>query len=571
MPTRSTIALALVLATSLPAAAGEVADVKLKEAAAAMVKGNTAQAVAHYSDALADTSLANDRRATILTDRGVAYVRLGQTKLAFEDFNRAVQLFPEYAAVYNNRGNLLLALGVVKEAIKDFDRALVLAPGYASAYNNRAGAHLQLGDYRAAIQDYSKAIQLLPQSAAPLTGRGRAHLALGRPHAAIRDFSRAVSADARFASAYKNRGEAKIEVGHYEEAIEDYSRAVAFDVGNADIYLARGHAYLVTGNSASAIKDFTQAIELAPQKAAGYAARGLAHAEVNASNEALADLNRAIELEPRSAEAFAYRAVAYKLSGQADVGSSDVETALKLAPQSPEVLWAKAEIAEAKGETSAAIEDLRKALAMRPGSKRVHDALERLGASGNDGDVVVAGLGQGRWRVVVRNGRYYALNDDYKKLRVPLETIGEGQPRILAFELKEAPLKGIGVLTFSGGVVTTPTGPEDTELAAVLDLTSNSVVAVQPHRQGSKVATWTWSEGKVTVASVDGVTDELMLRSVKSKESVAEAAPRRRYSSASEAESDPWGQPWAGPKPPASRPSQQRRKPKTIFDLLFGF
>ena len=68
-----------------------------------------------------------------------------------------MQLFPEYAAVYNNRGNLLLGLGAVKEALKDFDRAIVLAPGYAAAYNNRAGAYMKLGQAERAIGDYTKA------------------------------------------------------------------------------------------------------------------------------------------------------------------------------------------------------------------------------------------------------------------------------------------------------------------------------------------------------------------------------------------------------------------------------
>ena len=112
-----------------------------------------------------DKTLPNDRRATILNDRGVAYSRRQQPKEAIDDFNRAIQLYPEYAAVYNNRGNVLLGLGAVREAIKDFDRALVLAPGYAAAYSNRAGAYMKLGQVELAIADYTKAIALTPPTA----------------------------------------------------------------------------------------------------------------------------------------------------------------------------------------------------------------------------------------------------------------------------------------------------------------------------------------------------------------------------------------------------------------------
>ena len=128
----------------------------------ALQRGNTDHAITLYTEALDDKSLPNDRRATVLNDRGVAYSRRLNYKEAIDDFNRAIQLYPEYPAVYNNRGNVLLGLGAVREAIKDFDRALLLAPGYAAAYSNRAGAYMKLGQVDQAIAGYTKAIQLTP-------------------------------------------------------------------------------------------------------------------------------------------------------------------------------------------------------------------------------------------------------------------------------------------------------------------------------------------------------------------------------------------------------------------------
>ena len=81
---------------------------RLRDAGAALQRGNADQAITLYNEALDDKALPNDRRATILNDRGVAYSRRQQYKEAIDDFNRAIQLYPEYAAVYNNRGNVLL-------------------------------------------------------------------------------------------------------------------------------------------------------------------------------------------------------------------------------------------------------------------------------------------------------------------------------------------------------------------------------------------------------------------------------------------------------------------------------
>ncbi len=569
-----------------PAAETKPADTaKPEDGPEALARGNVSEAIASFTAALADTSLSNDRRATLLNDRAVAYAHLNKIKPAIDDFNAATTLFPEYAAVYNNRGNLLLTLGLPKESIKDFDRAIVLAPGYAAAFNNRAGAFVRLGQNQEAIRDYTRAISLMPASPAPLAGRGRVHLSLMRPHAATRDFTRAVNLDARFASGYRNRAEAKLAVQSYEEAIEDLSRAIAFDVANAEIYNVRGQAYLAQKNVVSAIKDFTQAIDLNPKLASAYHGRGLAHGLAEAYEEAYGDLNKAIELDPRSAVAFALRAYVYKLNGQIDIALTDIETAKKLGPEQPEVLWALAELEEAQGQPVKAITLFRKALSLRPGYKDAADGLLRVaGPDADTGDTIVPGAGIEFWRVVVRANRYFAINDQYLNLSVPLEMLGEGKPKLIEWEVKPPPVKGIGLLRFNGGAVKTAGGAEDVELVALIDFEAANVIAIVPHKQGAKTATWTWESSRVVVASVDGTADEFNLRNgavdVAGPAGAAGAAVgafgQRRYSASGTGRGErwaPWNEPWAGgsgaqgPRP--QRSAAPRKKAKTLFDLLF--
>ncbi len=544
----SLFAAVLAFATDAVAAPSQV-----EEGAAQLIRGDVAQAVATYTAALKDTGLPNDRRAAILNDRGVANVRLGETKLALEDYNHAVELFPEYPVAYNNRGNLLLALGQLGEATKDFDRALVLAPSYAAAYSNRANVRMKLGKPQAAIADFTKAIELMPASAPPLSGRGLAYLAVGKPHAAIRDFSRAVSADARFASAYRNRAEARMAVDQRDEAIEDLSRAIAFDANNSELYVVRGYAYLLDGNAASAIKDFSHAIELDPKSSPAYEGRGLANGMAEASDDAYSDLNRAIALDPRSPVAFAFRAYVYKQDDQPDIGSKDVETALKLDANSPEALWARGEIEEANGQADTAIADLRHVLQLKPSWQFASDALKRLGASPDDvDDNPQPSLDIDRWHVVLHGTDYFATSDDYRELRVPLEMTGEGLPKLLAWEVQKSPYAGYGVLRFSGGRVPGKNGLEDTELAAIIDIGAAKVIAIEPSRQGSRVATWTWDGDTLQIASVDGVTDQYQLH----RQNVAVVGNR--------------GQPYGLDGTSRSDRQQRRRKPKSLFEFLFG-
>lgn len=548
--------------------AGENVAVRAQEASSLLLRGNTEQAIAAYSDALRDEGLPTDRRATILNDRGVAYSRLGQRKLALDDYNRAVQLFPEYAPVYNNRGTTLLALGLSQEALKDFDRAIALAPGYAAAYNNRAAAMLQLGQPGNAVRDYTRAVTLMPQSAAPLTGRGRALLDLRRPHAAMRDFARAIAADPRSGPAYRARAEAAMAVERYGDAIEDLSRAIAFDPNSAPLHVQRGHAYLLADNAGAAIRDFSRALEIEPRLARALAGRGLAHGKVGAYEEAEADLARAIEFDPRSAESFAFRAWLNAQNGQPDIGMREIEKALRIETGRADVYWAKGEVERTLGRNDEAVASFRKALSIDPGYRDAILALQQMGAYADERTETASAI-EG-WRVITQGGRSTALLEGHPKLRVPLEMAGEGTPRLLEWELKDAPFKGIGLLHYHAGFAEGKNGPDPVEQVAIVDLTSGQVVSLQLDRQGDRKSVWTWGEGKVTISSIDGVTDDIALRSAKPKE-VAQRRPVETHTDSGIPFWAPWSQgPWGSTSNAQRGAPPRKQKSKTFFDFLFG-
>ena len=528
-------------------AAGEVGESRAKEASTAMQRGLAEKAMLLYTEALADAGLPNVRRAAIHNDRGVAFARLNQPRVAIDDFNKAVQLAPETASVYNNRGNVLLSIGFGREAIKDFDRALLLAPGYVAAYSNRANAHARLGENDAAIRDFSQAIRLTPQNAAALTGRGRLHLAQNRPHAALRDFSRAVAHDERFGPGYKARAEAKLALQRFDEAIEDLSRAVAFDPTNLEIYLTRGYAYLAAKNAASAIKDFTRAAEINAKSNAAFEALALANAKAEAFDDALNDIAKALEIDPRSAQAY--------------LGLRDVERAVKLDSSQPEVLWARAEIAESTGQRADAIADYRKAVLERPILRDAALALDRLGA-GEPSEVDIRELSFERWRVFQQAGHTYASHPDLPKLAVPLEVMSEVIPRILEWDSKKVPIKGYGLLRFSAGQVEGKDGPEDVEHAAIIDIQGRSVIAVETVRQGRRLAQWAWDEEKLTVTSVDGFKEEYLLRAKPREVAQQPPPPQRKVTSSN---NDQQGWPWGG-----GGGNRRPQKQKSLFDLLFN-
>ena len=60
----------------------------------------------------------------------------------------------------------------------DYNKVIELKPDYAHAYNNRGAVYRDRGDYRRAIVDYTKAIELKPDLAGAYHNRGEAWLNL---------------------------------------------------------------------------------------------------------------------------------------------------------------------------------------------------------------------------------------------------------------------------------------------------------------------------------------------------------------------------------------------------------
>lgn len=570
--------------TPLVAAAQDGAELARK-AAKALAGSQLTEALKYYTEALADEKLSNDRRGVILADRGVVYARLNQPDRAIADFNRAVTLFPEYAAVYNNRGAFLVALGAIDEGIKDFDRAIVLAPGYVAAWNNRAAAHAKEGRLEAAIADYTRAISISSALAEPLVGRAKVYLSQGRAYTALRDLSRAIANDPRFAQGYRIRAEARMSLDQHAEAAEDLSRAIAFNPQDAQAYLLRGRAYFKSRNLEAALKDFTKAAEIDPQSAESYRERGNINILRDDFEQAEQDLARAIEIEPRNPVTLAYRALMYKKRDQPELGAQEIAKALKVGQDNAVVQWAKGELEEARQMMVEAAQSYRKALAIDPELAMAQLGLRRLGQEVPENSIRVGGKDVGGWQIERDNARYYATSETYSGLRIPLELAGRGQPRLLSWEEKEAPLKGIALLKFSAGTVSVEGGKDESvEYVALVDLRTEKLISIEPHKRGNRESQWTWQDGTVTVAAIDGLTTVHELRRVVKPAAIA-AAPiggerreRRRSRTTFDSQGTPNWAPWADhttrtrPRVSARTRSRdsRRRRPKTLFDMILG-
>ena len=155
--------------------------------------------------------------------RGNSYRQMREYDLALEDYNKALNLKPDYIAALNNRGLVYRAKGLVDRAIQDFDEAIRLWPKFALGLRNRGGAHNAKGRYDLAIRDFDRVVDLTPDDPWIYYWRGGVRRAQGKYDLAIKDMDEAIRLDPDFAKAYDRRGVVYEKLEQNDRAIQDCS------------------------------------------------------------------------------------------------------------------------------------------------------------------------------------------------------------------------------------------------------------------------------------------------------------------------------------------------------------
>ena len=130
--------------------------------------------------------------ANVLNSRGMARETLENFEQAIADYNKAIEINPEYGNAYNNRGNIKAKQADYKGAIKDYNKAIELNSQFVEAYCNRGIARENLGDHSKALEDFDRAIELNPEYIDGYLRRAMLRQDSGDCAGAIRDFDKVI-------------------------------------------------------------------------------------------------------------------------------------------------------------------------------------------------------------------------------------------------------------------------------------------------------------------------------------------------------------------------------------------
>jgi tetratricopeptide (TPR) repeat protein len=209
---------------------------------------------------------------------------------ALVDFNRAIQLKPNFARAYvaraelkvslNNNGNRKIFNGNNQDALADLNRAIQIDPNEYTYYERATLKRDRMKDFKGAIVDYNRLIQINPNKS----------------------------------YYYSHRGECKENLNDFQGALTDYNRAIEIRPNqiipnDSDYYITRAHLKVYKLNDAQgALTDYNRFIQLIPNDkfsvyyTSYYIERGmLKYTKLNDFQGALADFNWAIQLRNHDA------------------------------------------------------------------------------------------------------------------------------------------------------------------------------------------------------------------------------------------------------------------------------
>ncbi|XP_014246466.1 dnaJ homolog subfamily C member 3 [Cimex lectularius] len=159
-----------------------------------LARGQLQDALSHFHAAVEG----DPRNYLTYFKRGTVYLALGKAKFAISDFNRVLELKPDFTGARHQRAMVYFKEGSLDEAKEDF-LYIYQQENNGDAYNNyvrtqniqtdiaHAQAYMNSEDYGTAVDLLSKIIEVCPWSSYLRELRSQCYVALNDPLAAILD------------------------------------------------------------------------------------------------------------------------------------------------------------------------------------------------------------------------------------------------------------------------------------------------------------------------------------------------------------------------------------------------
>jgi tetratricopeptide (TPR) repeat protein len=193
---------------------------------------------------------------------GIRYAQAGRMEEELAEYQKAVELDPDYAEAHNNLGNSFARRGRAEEAIAEYEKAVALHPRMSTAHANAATLLLKLGRTSEAIDHLQKQLALEPRNAELKRSLGDLLARENKPAEAIENYKQAVEAEPKDAEAAASLGRSLAESGQVQEGLVFLRKAAELAPDSAEAHYNYATALSQLGRLTEAITEYRAALKI---------------------------------------------------------------------------------------------------------------------------------------------------------------------------------------------------------------------------------------------------------------------------------------------------------------------
>lgn len=211
------------------------------------------------SSLTADTQKSKRSNAERFYSQGVAQLSLDDFAKALPNFERAVELDPNYAEAWYQAGFCYGVVGRHAEALKASKQAARLRPEWPETYVNIGASNYALGNYKDAADAYRQALKRDDDNSETQYAYGLTLNKLGKTDEEILAYRRAIAIKPDHANALERLGQAYFKQKKYGEAVRTYDQLQIYKP-EAKTFNALGESYFELGKFDESLTAFNSAV-----------------------------------------------------------------------------------------------------------------------------------------------------------------------------------------------------------------------------------------------------------------------------------------------------------------------
>ncbi len=206
--------------------------------------------------------ITEDEKANLLYQRARTQTQLGKHNEAAQDFEAALRFNSMHMGAFLGSAHAYASAGNFPKAEQQFDKAIQTFPNNPIVHNDRGMFRQQRKKFAEALADFTRVVELQKNAYYAYTNRGFTLMEQGNPQAAEADFNSSLQIEPDQAMVYSFRGTARLEQGKLADATADYQKVVQLDPNNPVAKADLGFALFFAENYNGASQQFEAATKI---------------------------------------------------------------------------------------------------------------------------------------------------------------------------------------------------------------------------------------------------------------------------------------------------------------------